>query len=487
MLTRRVILLAAAALVALGIGAARAAHHGPNEAGDSRPNVVVIETDDQTLEEMRVLKKTQELLGQRGVTFDNSFVSLSLCCPSRATFLTGQYAHNHGVISNDAPLGGYQKLDHTRTLPVWLHKAGYRTSFVGKYLNGYRRKQNEVPPGWDDWHAAISLTYFAYKMNDNGHVNWYGSRPVDYQTDVFTEKARTEIRDLAGRRPFFLWVSYFAPHVGGPHEYDDPPGFGTTHPAPKYQNAFTGEHLPTPPSFNEVDVSDKPVAIQSRAPLTQDRIAAMREAYQQELEALLSVDDGVEKIVEELRLDGELDNTVIIFTNDNGYFHGEHRIPSGKVLPYEQSIRVPLLIRGPGVPDGIHLKQLASNVDLAPTILDFAHAKPVGRVLDGRSLRPLFRDPTSAWDDAVLLERLPGTAAPGAAGDQPFAGVRTRRYLYAEYDNGERELYDLAADPDELHSVQDDPARAGIVAQLSGMLSELRHCRGDGCRSAVAP
>jgi N-acetylglucosamine-6-sulfatase len=483
----RVLSVALVALAALGIGAARAAHQGRSETGDSRPNVVVIETDDQTFEEMRVLKKTQALIGRHGVTFDNSFVSLSLCCPSRATFLTGQYAHNHGVISNDPPLGGYQRLDHTTTLPVWLQKSGYRTAFVGKYLNGYRKRQNEIPPGWNDWHAAISLSYFVYKMNDNGTVNWYGSRPADYQTDVFTRKAKEEIRDLAGRRPFFLWVSYFAPHVAGPHEYDDPPGFGTPHPAPKYQNLFTNEHLPTPPSFNEVDVSDKPLAIRNRAPLTQRRIAAMREAYQQELESLLSVDDGVEKIVDELRATGQLENTVIIFTNDNGYFHGEHRIPSGKVLPYEQSIRVPLLVRGPGVPEGLHLKQLASNVDLAPTILDFAHAKPIGRVPDGRSLRPLFRDPKAAWDDSVLLERLPGTAAAGAPGDQPFAGVRTRRYLYVEYDDGEREQYDLAVDPDELRGVQDDPAYAGIEAQLSGKLSQLRHCVGDECRSAVAP
>lgn len=487
MLSRRLIVLAAGAVIALGTGAARAAHHDPNEAGGSRPNIVVIETDDQTIEQMRVLTRTLDLIGAQGITFDNSFVSLSLCCPSRATFLTGQYAHNHGDVSNYFPFGGYQKLDHTKTLAVWLQRAGYKTSFVGKYLNGYINSQREIPPGWNDWHAAINLTYFVYKMNDNGKVRWHGSVEADYQTNVFTRRATNEIRSLSLRpQPFFLWVSYFAPHAGGPKEYDDPPGFMTTHPAPKYKGLYKEARLPKSASFNEGDVSDKPFGVRNRPVITGERIAAIRDSYEQELESLRSVDDGVERIVDALRAAGELDNTFIIFTDDNGYFHGEHRIPSGKVLVYEPSVRVPLLVRGPGVPQGLHLSQLVSNVDLAPTILDLAGAKPRGRVLDGRSLVPLFDNPASAWDTGVLLERLPNTASV-AQGDGPFAAIHTKRYLYAEYDDGERELYDLAVDPDELRNVDGDPAYASVEEQLGARLADLRDCSGAGCRAAVAP
>jgi N-acetylglucosamine-6-sulfatase len=497
-------LLIAIGALALAAGTSGAAgHEAAVAAAKPRPNVVVVETDDQTLEEMRVMRNTLALIGAQGTTFDNNFVTLSLCCPSRSTFLTGQYAHNHGVLTNALPNGGYQKLDHTNTLAVWLQRAGYNTALVGKYLNGYGVKgtQTQIPPGWTDWYAGVKLTYYNWSMNQNGTLVHYGSSPSEYQTDVLTARAVDEIRRrVPESKPLFMWVTYHAPHAGGPAEPDDRAGVNTVNVGPKYRDSFASTQLPNLPSFNEGDVSDKPVGIRNRPSLTPQRIAAIREAYQQQLESLLSVDDGVKAIVDALRASGELDNTLIVFTDDNGFFHGQHRVPSGKVLVYEPSIRVPLLVRGPGVPKNRHLKQLVANIDLAPTIVDAANAK-AGRAMDGRSLLPLLKRPSTQWGRDLLLERGPaGAAKSGAAmgeigngddgnqgktaapGDQRFAGVRTPRFKYVEYANGERELYDLASDPDELNNLGNDPAHATIRAELAQRLAKLRGCTGASCR-----
>jgi N-acetylglucosamine-6-sulfatase len=489
--------LAAAGAVELGgKGAAHAA-------AKPRPNIVVVETDDQTLEEMRVMRNTLSLIGAQGTTFDNNFVTLSLCCPSRSTFLTGQYAHNHGVLTNSLPNGGYQKLDHTNTLAVWLQKAGYTTALVGKYLNGYGSKgtQTQIPPGWTEWYAGVNLSYFNWTMNQNGSLVRYGSDPAEYQTDVLTSRAVDVIRRrVPEANPLFMWVTYHAPHAGGPREPDDRAGVATVNVGPKYRNYFASAPLPNFPSFNEADVSDKPSGIRNRPLLKPARIAAIHEAYQQQLESLLAVDDGVKAIVDALRAAGELDNTLLVFADDNGFFHGQHRVPSGKVLVYEPSIRVPLLMRGPGVPKNRHLKQLVANIDLAPTIVDVAHAKP-GRVMDGKSLTPLLRNPSTLWGRDLLIERGPaGQARKGtqtgeigngddgnqgktaAPGDQRFAAIRTPRFLYAAYANGEKELYDLARDPDELNNIAGGAARSSLRAELASRLAKLRTCRGASCR-----
>jgi N-acetylglucosamine-6-sulfatase len=504
---RSKLLLALAALLGLTLaGAGSVGLSGKSTAhaaAKPRPNVVVIETDDQTVEEMRVMRNTLQLIGAQGTTFDNNFVSLSLCCPSRSTFLTGQYAHNHGVLTNSAPNGGFAKLDHTNTLAVWLQNAGYNTALVGKYLNGYGRKGQEtlIPPGWTEFHAGVNLSYLNWTLNDNGTLLRYGSSPGDYQSEVLTTKAVDVInRRVPEAKPLFMWVTYHAPHGGGPAEPDDPKGLGTVRVADKYRNHFAAEPLPNMPSFNETDVSDKPVGIRRRPVLTRQKIAAIREAYQQQLESLLSVDDGVKAIVDALRVTGELDNTVLVFTDDNGFFHGQHRVPSGKVLLYEPSIRVPLLMRGPGVPKNKHLRQMVANIDLAPTIVALAKAR-AGRVMDGRSLLPILHRPSIQWGRDLLIERGPaGQAKSGAQmgeigngdngnqgktaapGDQRFVALRTPRYLYAEYTNGEKELYDLANDPDELTNRALDPAYAAIRTELSARLAKLATCKGPACR-----
>jgi arylsulfatase A-like enzyme len=442
-----------------------------------RPNVIVIMADDQTVESLRVMGNVRSFIGNQGVTFDNSFVSYSLCCPSRATFLTGQYAHNHRVMGNSPPNGGYDRLDHSNTLAVWLQRAGYLTVHLGKFLNGYGRvRQTEIPPGWTEWYGSIdpsTYQFYNYTLNENGRLVKYGSDPASYQADVYARKAVEIIRrQQADPRPFFFSIAFLAPHSGGPREPGDPANQATPVPAPRHRNVYAQEPLPTPPSFNEADVSDKPAGIRNRAPMSATRIAAVRENYQQRLESLLAVDEAVADIVRAVDAIGELDNTYIIFTADNGFFHGEHRVPSGKVLLYEPSIRVPLIMRGPGIPSNGRRQQLVANIDLAPTIAAMARVQP-GRVVDGRSLLGIARDKLIYPGRDILLET------------PTYSAIRTPRWKYAEHINGEKELYDLLTDPDELASKHADPRYARTQAALAQRLARLKGCSGPTCRHGL--
>ena len=448
----------------------------PVQAQAPRPNVVVIMTDDQTAASLRVMANVRRLLAERGTTFTRSFTVYPQCCPSRASVLTGQYAHNHGVLGNSPPAGGYVKLDHSNTLPVWLEDAGYHTAHIGKYLNGYGAGDPlEIPPGWSEWRGSVdpsTYRYTGYTLNEEGTLSTYAG----YQTDVYAAKAVNAIERRAPlARPFFLSVAFLAPHSGAPADPDDPgAGIVTPSPAPRHRDAFSSEPLPTPPSFNEADVSDKPAGISGRVLLPPARIAAIRENYQQELESLLAVDQAVARIIGALRESGELANTFVIFTSDNGFFHGEHRIAQGKNLPYEPAIRVPLVVRGPGVPAGRRLTKRVANIDLAPTIVDAADAR-AGRVLDGRSLLPFLANPSRPLNRDLLIERGPG--------EDPYAAIRTARYLYVEYQSGAKELYDLDRDPYELESRHADPAYGDVRRDLAERLAHLRSCRGAACRT----
>ena len=445
----------------------------------ARPNILVLETDDQTLAEMAVLPSVRRLIGAEGVTFDNNFDSFSLCCPSRATLLTGQYSHNNGVRSNKEPYGGYYKLDSTNTLAVWLQDGGYYTVHLGKYLNGYgTRDKTEIPPGWSEWHGAVdpsTYRYYGYTLNEDGVLHTYCSRPEPscYQTDLYRDKADAMIRSraaTAGVQPWFMWVAFLANHSGAPHEAGDPAHMNTPVPPPRYKNVLAGTPLPRPPGFDEADVSDKPARIRFLKRMTPRQIAAVQENWQQRRETLMAVDDAVASIVETLRETGQLDQTLILFTSDNGFFHGEHRVRQGKVLLYEPSIRVPLLMRWTGnktLPRGVHRKQLTMNIDYAETMLAAAGetARP-GRVQDGISLLPLWRDAGKEPGRDLLVDNQPG---PGH-----FNAIRTRNYIYAEHANGDRELYDLTNDPLELHNLAKDPSYEQEIDGQGGLNDQLR-------------
>jgi N-acetylglucosamine-6-sulfatase len=456
----------------------------------AKPNIVFIMTDDQTVSSTSVQRNVSLIQGQ-GTTFSQTIASYPLCCPSRATYLSGQYAHNHGVIHNAGPFGGYTRFDNMNSLPLWLQAAGYRTMHVGRYLNGYGVQNpdlTEVPPGWSDWVSAVGESVFNYEQwqtNENRQIFWRpgGDHPGEHQTDFFGRRA-AELVDQAApsAQPFFLSLTFPAPHSGAPVDADDPPFLGTPSPAPRHRNAFATRPLPRPPSFDEVDMTLKPQILADRPRLSPEWIAAIQENYQQELESLLTVDDAVGAVLGALQRSGELDDTLLIYTSDNGFFHGEHRVASEKVLPYEEAARIPLIVRGPGVPRGRKIGQLVSNLDWAPTIVDAADATP-WRLMDGRSLFEPIEDPRRETGREIVLEN-----GVGANGVPMFRALRNPRYVWIEHKTtGEYELYDLRKDPYQLRNLSDLDSYASIRSAMAGRLRKLQSCRGARACSASRP
>jgi N-acetylglucosamine-6-sulfatase len=502
---KRSALLVATVAVLLPAGGASAQEPEPGAAARG-PNVVVVMTDDQRVDDMPALPKTRRLIGEAGVTFTRSFASYPVCCPARATFFTGQYAHNHDVRCLYPKCGGgYGKLNQREYLPVWLERAGYATAHVGKFLNGYgSERPPDEPNGWTEWFGLVDpWTYrmWGYQLFENGDRRTYGSLmrevPRYYQTDVLSSKATQFIRRRAGRdAPFFLSVAYLAPH----HES------GKTQrrtgklvrPAPRDRGRYARMALPKPPSYNEGDLSDKPRWVLRNRAINPRREAAILSRRRERWASLPAVDDGVEDIIEALRDTGELDDTYVIFTSDHGYMQGEHRIPQGKMVPYDPSTQVPLLIRGPGIPRGRTTKALVGDVDLAPTILDATPARP-SRPLDGRSILPFARN-TRLRSLRPLLHTTAGQGAKGRTntreggtrGTQPrvpaWRAVRTTRWLYVEYRSGQREMYDLKNDPWQMNSVIDDPRSGARIRRntLRRLLSDLERCRGRSCDEAAS-
>jgi arylsulfatase A-like enzyme len=396
--------------------------------------------------------------------FQNAFVSYPLCCPSRATIMRGQYAHNTGVWSNVAgPDGGWQGyVNHGHeqdNVATRLHDAGYRTGLFGKYLNPY--EGTTVPQDWDDWFALMQPGdgFFDYYVNDNGTKKYFGNSDSDYSTDVFSKETQTFIDGSVGAdKPFFAYVAPKAPHL---------PAI----PAPRHVGAFDGEKAPRLPSFNEEDVGDKPPSIQSLPLLSPNQIARIDARHETRVESLQSVDELVEAVVGKLRNLGALDNTYVVFTSDNGFHHGEHRINAGKERPYEESIRMPLLVRGPGVRAGTTTNRLTLNTDFLPTFTDFAGVT-TPEYVDGRSLRPVLEGTATSWRTAILLERRVDEN-PNAS----FYGIRTSAgKKYIEYGGGFKELYDLKADPYELRACANRErilSKADTNARSCGEFSKL--------------
>ena len=429
-------------------------------------------TDDQTLESMRVMAGARAALGAAGTTFEQAFVSSALCCPSRATLFTGQYPHNHGVLGNRPPEGGYGRLDKSEWLPLWLQRAGYHTLHIGKFLNRYGQDTppTEVPPGWDEWYASVDpLDLPVLRLPAQRERRGLRLRPL---LDRRVHRPRGRRRGPARAvRSAVLPLARLpgaarrrAARPRRPHRARD----ARARP-PRHRDASPSSRCRASPAFNEADVSDKPGFIRRRPRLSAARTAAIEENYRQELESLLAVDEGVVALVDALRVSGELDNTLIVFTSDNGFFHGEHRVPYGKVMVYEPSIRVPLIMRGPGVPAGVRRRQLVSNADLAPTLLEAAGAAPA-LPQDGRSLFGLLRDRDLRWGRELLIEGPSGFQAVA------FSALRNERFLYAEHDSGERELYDLRRDPHQLVSLHLDPLYSddpGPPGRAAGRASDL--------------
>lgn len=458
--------------LAAAAGPAAAAAAPDAGAAPRRPSVVLILSDDQDLASFAYMPKTKALVEAPGASFTNYFVTNSFCCPSRSTILRGQYAQNHRVEGNDWPVGGYGKFKimglGQSTVATWLDAAGYRTAFYGKLMNGYQPEVDPPLPGWDEWYAVgDGLRNFNYKLNENGKLVAYGARPEDHLTDVLARKAAATIRATPAGEPLFLYVAPYDPH-------------SPSIPAPRHAGKFQDTPFPRSPSYDEADVRDKPRWIRELPPLAAWQKEANERHYRERLRALQAVDDMVETVVGALAETGRLENTYVVYTSDNGFHMGEHRLFVGKTTAYEEDIRVPFVIRGPGIAPGRKEARMVLNNDLAPTFAAIAGVAPPAFV-DGRSFLPLLaKEDGPPWRKSFLVERRQRETrelVDGAA----FDAIRTEGYTFVQYDTGERELYDLRRDPWQLDNVAATADR-GLVEALEKRLAELRGCAGDWCR-----
>jgi arylsulfatase A-like enzyme len=562
-------LLGLLAVLCFAVGPASAARNSvlpPVE----KPSFVVIQTDDQTLDglyatfksfegagETRAMPNTLDLIGKRGMTFNRYYVSYPLCCPSRVSLLTGRYAHNHNVKGNIQPNGGFTGFEAqgalTHNLAVWMQNAGYKTIHLGKFLNGYGDKPYDegkfVPPGWSSWHTILNADtnhyFYGYLMNNNGTVegpygdsgSWetreYGARddigcpfaptnglPCYYETDHLTELATREIAETPATQPFYLQLDYTAPHG----DFRRPAG---PEPAPRHYDWFKGARLPhdRAEGFDEGNVSDKPRFIREAEHLTLNDKHTYRVYWQKQLESLRSIDDGVKLIIDTLGGVSRLRNTYVLFTSDNGFFFGEHRLIGGKFLAYEPATHLPFLIRGPGIKPGTQTGELSSQIDIAPTILELAGVT-ADKSVDGRSMIPFLKDPSLRTRRPLLFESFVETSdvEQGAGAETPpsydppaggttgtgtlarssggggatasilappkdYEGIRLGPYKYIAWPSGEKELYDINKDPNELNNLVKIPNYFPIRNYLHTLLTGgvegsggLEDCVGRTCR-----
>jgi N-acetylglucosamine-6-sulfatase len=430
------------------IAQARAREKGP-------PSIVLVVTDDQRYDTLRAMPATRQRIAQRGVRFDNGFVVNSLCCPSRATMLTGDYSHSTGVYRNFGRFGGFGAFDDRSTIATRLQSAGYKTALFGKYFNGYGHGDaGYIPPGWDKWVAKIDERdrehlYYNYLLSRNGRRVRYSDRPADYLTDLLARNASRYIRKHRG--PLFIFFAPTAPHAPAT-------------PPTRYLDAYPGVRPYRPPSFNEADVSDKPLWVRNLEPVPPHRTAASDALRKNQLGALRAVDDGVGSILNALADSGRIHNTLIVLTSDNGLSFGEHRW-SGKQTAYEENIRVPYVVRyDRGISNPRRDEHLVTNLDLAPT---FARvAREVDRDSEGRSLRRLLASEETPWRKHFLVEHL-GKHPPS------YCAVRSERFAHVAYATGEEELYDLATDPYQLSNVGREPAYAPELATMRRRVARL--------------
>ncbi|MGC1852212.1 MAG: sulfatase [Solirubrobacterales bacterium] len=543
-------LLALLCALTLGVaqaGAVDAEVEPPLNPNEERPSFVVIQTDDQTLDGLyatfsaypgapntRSMPNTLDLIAGRGMTFNRYYVPYPLCCPSRVSLLTGRYSHNNGVKGNVQPNGGYFGFSFraaaSHNIATWLQGAGYRTIHIGKFLNGYGDEPYDngtsVPPGWDAWHTVLKADtnhfYYGYTMNENGVLSppygesgtWepreYGirdefgcpfepiERPCLYATDVFNWMAREEMLGTSPEQPFYLQLDYTAPHG----DFRRPAG---PEPAIRHYDWFKGMHHPHDRSegFDEGNVTDKPHFIREADHLTPNEKRTYRVYYQKQLESLRAVDDGIKLVLDTLGQLQRLRNTYVIFTSDNGFFFGEHRLLGGKFLAYEPATHLPFLIRGPGIEPGSSTGELAANIDVAPTILELAGVE-ADKSLDGRSLVPFLRDPELRSRRPILFESFVETSdveaqgqisrATRRAGDatasllappKDYAGIRLGPYKYIAWPSGEKELYNINKDPNELNNIAKVPNFYPIRNFLHRQMKRFIDCGGRECREVT--
>jgi arylsulfatase A-like enzyme len=505
--------------VAIAPAPGRVARHRSGK----RPNVLVVMMDDMRSDEVEYLPNVQRYVRDRGLRFTNSFSPYPLCCPARASFLLGEYAHNHKVLYHDAPYG-FGSIDDSRTIATSLQRVGYNTAMVGKYLNKYGVMPSRVtggsslhyvPAGWTDWMSGLdtiwpagspyqgnTYDYFSFTQNINGQTVSNRGR---YSSTVIAD----EVIGLIGTygtaararkpKPWFLWVTPVAPHHGGPSEADDPPDYTeaggrvqrfVTPARPDWVKGRFDSRLSHAPGTrvhgpSEADVSDKPTYISRLPETTPAENLRLRDTERQRAESLYAWDVEFGRIVQQLKATGQYDDTLIMFTSDNGYYTGEHRQRLGKIKPHEPVIHVPLVVAGPGVPHGVRYAPV-TTFDLTATILDIAGGRL--RRMDGESKASLVYGEDRGWTYPMLTEGLikgVRNRRKGFESGLTEIGIRTGRYKYVRYANGDRELYDLVVDPLELTSTIGDPAYARVQRDLDRMWWAYKDCMGAACREPL--
>ncbi len=483
----------------------------PDPAFGAQPNIVFVLTDDQDYQSFNrlTMPRTHRLLARHGTTFTNYVDATPLCCPARAALLTGQYGHNNGVLNNKP---GYANLtDPDNVLPVWLQRAGYRTANIGKFLNGYEETvgdRDEVAPGWDLWSVEVgnSRGYYDFELTVDGKQRkeiYEG----EYLTDVLNQRAEEYLRELSGPDPFYLQIWQSAPHVENINANSGGPCGGNAVPPPRDLGRFEGAQLPRLPGVLERDVTDKPEIVSGQPPISAAKREVLRHRYECRLETLPAVDRGVAGVVRTLRQTGELEDTIIVFASDNGTFDGQHRLPGGKGLAYEEAAHLPLVIRVPpkfrdDAPLPARVDAPVANIDYAPTIVEWSGTETCPeaggcRVMDGRSLIPLLAGREGAWppDRPILaeLDLQKDSVASGRGISCSYVGVRQDPWLYIRHtslpdlatgvceDADEVELYDHSSDPFELENVGGSApgSRAAVAeARLSRLTDQLAVCAG---------
>jgi N-acetylglucosamine-6-sulfatase len=421
----------------------------------SHPNIVFVLTDDLSSDLLRYMP-TVQAMQQDGLTFDDYFVSDSLCCPSRSSIFTGDFPHDTHVFGNSGPDGGFNKFqssgDEQDTFALTLQRAGYSTAMMGKFLNGYLAPTSHaaptyVPPGWDQWDVAGNGYHeFNYLMNEDGTLHWYGDQPGDYLTDVLASRGADFIDHVAGTgQPFFLELATFAPH-------------SPFVPAPRDAGSFANVTAPEDPSF-DVLPTDAPQWLAGHPPLSVTQLQRLNHVYRLRVGDVQSIDNMIETIESTLAADGVSNDTYIVFSSDNGLHMGQYRLMPGKLTAFDTDIRVPLIVVGPGIPAGAQTDAMAENVDLAKTFAGIAGTTMPG---DGHSLLPLFGGGTPPdWRNAILVEHHgpdlfhsdPDYQRWPAGNPTTYEAMRTHDFLYVEYRDGEREFYNLRTDPYELHNL----------------------------------
>ncbi|MBO0850225.1 MAG: sulfatase [Pseudonocardia sp.] len=455
-----------------------------------RPNIVFVLTDDLSNNLVPYMPHVQALQ-RAGMSFTNYTVTDSLCCPSRASIFSGRYPHNTGVFTNEPPDGGWDVFhargEEASTFATSLQKAGYRTGFMGKYMNRYPARGFPgsggpyVPPGWSEWNGSDNgYDGFNYDLNENGRLVHYGHAPADYLTDVVGGKATAFIRSAsAAHSPFMLEVATFAPH------------FPYT-PAPRDREAFPGLTAPRGPAFDTLPATP-PSWLAPHKPLNPRQVDKINAGFRKRVQSVQAVDRMIAAIQDTLAATGEAGNTVLVFNSDNGFHMGEYRLTPDKLTAFDTDVLVPLVVAGPGIAANSTTPAIAQNIDLRPTFEDLTGATTPAEV-DGRSLVPLLHGQTPPdWPTTALVEHHGPVLnpadpdRPGRYGGNPpsYEALRTAGYTYVEYGGGEREFYDRDRDPAQLNNIA-ATLPAETATRLHDSLDQMRNCHGQAACSAAA-